>query len=226
MTMNFNKFEFDKIKDYSTILSIGRRRSGKSVNQRELLYYFAKERKVKFFILISPTSNINDDYDFIPEEYRFENFSETLLKNLFKRQELLIKKYGRKKEFATILILDDCIDLSNKRQSNLLSYIFVRGRHLLLYCVCSFQYLKSVELKPSTRQQLDYIFVFKQSNKDTIKLISDEWLGGTDEAREIVDKVPSREKHRTLVIDNTEDTDNLYWYVANLIPPKFRIKKY
>ena len=222
-TRELQKFDFDEIKDYSTILNIGRRRSGKSVNQRELLYYLYKKRKIKFFLLISPTSFINDDYKFIPEEYRFEKFSEKLLNNLFKRQELLIKKYGRRKEFATVLVLDDCIDLSNKRQANLLSYIFVRGRHLLLWCICSFQYIKSVELKPSTRQQLDYIFVFKQSNKDTIKLIDDEWLGG--EGYKYVNEVPSRPLFRTLVIDNTEDEDNLYWYRAELIPKTFKIKK-
>jgi len=221
------RFNLENIKDHSCILSLGKRRSGKSFLQRDIIYnHYCKDKKYKFIILISPTANLNDDYNFIPKEYKFENFSEILLKNLFKRQELLIKKYGKRKDLSVLLILDDCIDLSNKRQSNLLSYIFVRGRHLLISCICGFQYLKSVELKPSTRQQIDYVFCFSQSNKDTIKLVADEWLGGTNEAIDVVKNIPNRKTHKILVIDNTEDEDNLYHYIAEPIPKTFKLKKY
>ena len=222
-----NEFNLDEIKSHSCILCLGRRRSGKSYLQRDIIYnHYHKYKKYKYYVLISPTAYLNSDYDFIPDKCKFESFSELLLTNLFKRQETLIKKYGRKNDLSLLLILDDCIDLSNKRQSNLLSYVFVRGRHLLISCLCSFQYIKSIELKPSTRQQLDYIFVFKQSNKETIKLVNDEFLGGSDEGFSIINTVPNRKEHKILVIDNTEDEDNLYYYKAVEIPKSFKVKTY
>ena len=224
MDRSIQEFDLDSIKPHSCILNLGKRRSGKSYLSRDLIYnHFLKFKKYKFYILISPTAFLNDDYSFIPDEYKFENFSEKLLTSLFNRQTQLIKKYGKKANIDTLLILDDCIDLSNKRQSNLLSYVFVRGRHLKISCLANFQYLKSVELKPSTRQQLDYIFIFGQSNKETIKLISDEWVSG--EGVELISTIPDRETHKIMVIDNTINSDNIYWYRAEEIPKNFKIKK-
>jgi hypothetical protein len=228
-----NSFKPDLMVEHPTILLLGKRRVGKSYLSRDLVYNeFYKNRKYKFFILISPTCFLNDDYNFIPDEWKFERFSTLLLQKLFKRQDDLKKKYKNKGDFNTLLILDDVVGLSNQEQSKLLATILLSGRHRRISIILSLQYLFTKEMSKSCRDCLDYGFIFPQSNTENIKAVVSQWLGGSKEKEkegwEIVKTVPKIENHQILVIDNTkisDKNDNLYSYIAQEIPKKAKIKK-
>jgi len=227
------EFELNSMLEHPAILLLGKRRVGKSYCCRDIVYNeFYKNRKYKFFILISPTAFLNDDYNFLPDEYKFEKFSTLLLQKLFKRQDDLKKKYKNKGDFNLLLILDDVVGLSNQEQSKLLATILLSGRHRRISIILSLQYLFTKEMSKSCRDCLDYAFIFPQSNTENIKAISQQWLGGSKEKEkegfDIINKVPDIDSHRILIIDNTKISsmnDNLYHYTANEIPKMALIKK-
>ena len=225
------QFDYSIIPEYPAILNIAKRRLGKSFLTRDLVFnYFYKIKKYKFFIVISPTCRLNKDYDFIPDDCKFERFSDTLLLKIFERQDNLKKKYGDKGDFNLLLILDDCVGTTNRTQSKLLAQIWNTGRHRKLAIITNLQYLFTQECSKSARDSNDLIFVFQQNNTENIKAIVSQWIGGSKEKEKIgyniIEKVPDGEKHRILVIDNTKIRDNLYHYTAETIPDKAKIKKY
>lgn len=228
-----NSFKLENMLEHPAILLLGKRRVGKSFCCRDIVYNeFYKNRKYKFFILISPTAFLNNDYDFLPDEWKFEKFSTLLLQKLFKRQDDLKKKYKNKGDFNTLLILDDVVGLTNQEQSKLLSHVLLSGRHRRLSIILSLQYLFTKEMSKSCRDCLDYAFIFPQSNTENIKAVCQQWLGGSKEKEkegyQIIKKIPNIETHRILVIDNTkisDKNDNLYNYIAKEIPKKAEIKK-
>ena len=227
------EFKLDKMVKHPAILLLGKRRVGKSYLCKDIVYNeFYKNRKYKFYILISPTAFLNEDYSFIPDEWKFERFSTLLLQKLFKRQDDLKKKYKNKGDFNTLLILDDVVGLSNAQQSKLLATILLSGRHRNISIILSLQYLFTKEMSKSYRDCLDYAFIFPQSNTENIKAVCQQWLGGSKEKEkegyDIIKKVPDIKSHRILVIDNTQisaENDNLYHYTAEEIPKNALIKK-
>ena len=229
-----NLLNINNIKDYPVICCLGKRRSGKTFLIRDLIYnHFVKIKKYKNIILISPTAHIDqsNSYSFIDDKYKFEEFSESLLLNLMKRQAELIKR-DRKGSYNTLLILDDVINMSDKRESKLLASLLVKSRHYRISIILSLQYMKSQEFTPASRDNIDYLFVFPQTSTENIKNISSQWFGGSKEkemkGRQLIESVPDIEDHNILVIDNTEinlDINKMiYEYIAHPIPDKFRLK--
>ena len=227
-------FDLSKMQKYPVICLLGKRRSGKTWAIRDIVYnHFHKQRKYKFVILVSPTARLNEDYAFIPDDFKFEEFSETLLMSLMKRQADLLKK-DKKSAIDTLLILDDVVNLADKSQAGILSSLLVKSRHYRISIILSLQYMKAREFPPASRDNLDYIFVFPQNNKENIRNIVDQWLGGNKEKEEqgyrLVYEVPDYITHRVLVISNTESTHDLRSitssYIAQKIPTNFRIKQY
>ena len=226
-------FELNSMLEHPAILLLGKRRVGKSFACRDIVYNeFYKNRKYKFFILISPTCFLNDDYDFIPNEYKFENMSSLLLNKIFQRQDALKKKYKNKGDFNMLIILDDVVGLANQEQSKLLANVLLAGRHRNISIILSLQYLFTKEMSKSCRDCLDYAFIFPQSNTENIKAICQQWLGGSREKEKdgykIIKEIPDISKHQVLVIDNTKissENDNLYKYIAEEIPKTAKIKK-
>ena len=222
-------FDTDTIPDYPVICLLGKRRSGKTYAIADLCYYhFHRKKRYKMVILISPTARLNTDYDFIPDAQKFESFTDTLLESLMKRQADLIKR-DKKSEIDILLILDDVVNLADKSQSHMLSSLLVKSRHYRISIILSLQYMKAREFPPASRDNLDYIFIFPQNNKENIKSIVEQWLGGTKEKElqgyRIVDEVPDFESHRVLVINNTDVGKSVEqmcsYYIAKKIPQKW-----
>ena len=222
-------FEFNTIKKYPVICLIGKRRSGKSYMIRDLLYnHFHKQRKYKNIMLISPTSNMNTDYDLIPNKNKFENFSSDLLEGLMERQKKLIKD-DPKGKYDTCIVLDDVVNMSDKNEARILSGLLVKSRHYRISVILSLQYLKSREFPPASRDNIDYAVIFKQHNKENVKNIVEQWLGGDPQIEELgyrmTTKIPDVSSHRVLIIDSSEFGENIkeftYQYIADKIPKKF-----
>ena len=231
---NIRNYNLETLPKYSVWASVGRRKSGKSTLTQELLYHAYKKEGFKYFIVISPTSKINEDYNFLDDSVKFDKFSPSLIHAIMKRQEELIKN-DKKGTHDLVLVLDDLAN-STSGDGKLISSLIMRGRHLRIKIFMSYQALKGLtEFKPIVRDNLDVVAIFKQSNHHNKKLIVEEFLSLGDkeqqkEALEILDTIPNREEHRCLIIDVGNITDDysdfLFQYVANIIPNTFKIPLY
>lgn len=226
-----NEFNYDMVKKYPVMVNLGRRRVGKSVLTKDQVYnYHVKRARTPFIILVSPTGVFNTDYDYLEPKYKFDAFTEPLLEGLLLRQRKLIETEP-KGDYDTLLILDDIVKSGNKRQIDLLSRLLTLSRHYRLSIILNIQYLKSSEFSPTMRDNVDYMFIFKQNNYDNKKNIVEQWLSLKKDSKhlgyEIIEDIP--QDYRVMVIDNTlitnDYTDFVFHYTADIetIPKNFKI---
>lgn len=230
--MNIKEFNYDIVKRHPVFVNLGRRRVGKSVLTRDQVYnYHIKIQKTPFIMLVSPTGVFNNDYDYLEPKYKFEAFTESLLEGLLMRQKRLIET-DPKGDFDTLLILDDVVKSGNKKQIDLLSKLLTLSRHYRISIILNIQYLKSSEFSPTMRDNVDYMFIFRQNNLENQKSIVEQWLSLNKENKlagyKLVESIPKQ--YRIMVIDNTLITDDymdfVYHYTADIneIPKNFKIK--
>lgn len=163
----------------SNSLFIGCTNSGKTHSFTYLFKTIAC--KFNYGILISPTANLNYDYDFMPSEYIHEEFNEEIIKNIIMIQDnkvkLAMKKYGENdyKNYVPncFIIIDDSIGLINFQHS-IFNSLFAKSRHLFISIFVLIQHVNA--LSPCIRINSSYICITKISdnNIDTIfKMIPD-----------------------------------------------------
>ena len=88
MDLELKKFDLRKIKDDAVIAAIGRRRTGKSVVLKDILYH---KRHIPFGTVISATEEANEYYGkFIPKSYIFHEFNSKIIENVLKRQKIVL----------------------------------------------------------------------------------------------------------------------------------------
>ena len=145
----------------SFILLASKRRSGKSVLCKDILLNIINNDDISFVVLFSQTSKLNEDYDFIPEKFRFKHDQmETEIQNIISFQEKKIleykkKKKNKKKQIHGIIILDD---IKINSRSNELIYMATMARHYNIAVILSVQFPKKI-VDTSIRSNLDYCFV-------------------------------------------------------------------
>lgn len=230
-TFEIKPYDINTLARYCVWSNIGRRKSGKSTLTRLIAYNSYKKDGFKYFIVISPTARVNNDYDFLDNTVKFTKFTHTLILNIMKRQEDLIKA-DTKGNHDLVLILDDLAN-STEGSGKLISTLIMRGRHLRIRIIMNYQALKGLtEFKPIIRDNLDVIAIFKQSNYHNQKILVEEYLSLGDkeqqkEALEIIQTIPNREEHKCLVLDLCNITDDyadfIFEYQADLIPDTFNI---
>ena len=90
LDLELKKFDIRKISDDAVIAAIGRRRTGKSIILKDILY---NKRHIPFGTVISGTEAANEFFsDFIPKTYIFHEYDKKIINNVLKRQINLIKK--------------------------------------------------------------------------------------------------------------------------------------
>ena len=229
MDYKINEFDFSEMPKYSTITILASRRSGKSVITRYILIHeFIKRRKLKNFVIVSPTMH-NNDYNFMDDKYKFTSFDKDFLDKILERQLHLIKT-DPDGEHDLVLILDDIVKSTNNQTKDLLSRLYTLSRHYRLYIILVSQSLRH-ELTPIIKFNSDIVVVFASRNYDNKKEISDLWLGfGKKEDRdngfEIMDSVALG--YRAMIINNTvhsnDPSDIIHYYEVDynkLIPRNF-----
>lgn len=227
--MDINEFEFENIKRFSTMVFCAPRRAGKSTFIVELLYkHFMKKKKIKNFLIISPTA-FNEDYQFIDSRFKKTELNEDVLKDILIEQEKKITT-DPAGDHEMVIVLDDILKSTNGKTKDMLERIFILGRHYQLNILLSVQNIRA-EYTVSMRMNSDYVVVYQSANRNNKKEVHELWLSLGDkesEARgyELLSKIPN--KYRTMVIDNTsvikEDySDFVTYYQANMdvVPKKF-----
>ena len=75
------------------------------------------------------------------------------------------------------------------------------ARHYRIAIIANLQYMKAQEFNPTMRDNLDFLFVFSQSNHDTKLEVVKQWLGVGDKRDGLEVLEQTAQQYRTLVID-------------------------
>ena len=227
--MDIEEFDFQDIKPYSTMVFVAPRRAGKSTFIIQLLYqHFIQKKKVKNFLIISPTA-FNPDYQFIDDMYKKTELNEEVLEDILYDQQ---KKIGQDPEgdHELTIVLDDILKSTNGKTKDMLERIFILGRHYRLNILLSVQNIRA-EYTVSMRMNTDYVVIYQSTNKNNKKEVSELWLSLGEKDMEkvgygLLTTIPK--KYRTMVIDNTSIIKENYgdfvsYFEASLdvVPKKF-----
>lgn len=203
--ITIKKFDITKIQKDSIIITIGKRRTGKSFLIKDILYH---NRDIPVGMVISHTDHLSHFYDkFIPSMFIHKNFSSSILKNLFKRQEKAIK--DKWEDPHVFLLLDDCLaDSQHWSKDEGIKEIFFNGRWYKILFILSMQ--APMGIPPALRTNIDYTFILKNNNAADREKIYKHYAGVFG-SKDIFNKVldDCTEDYNCLVIDNTTHSNRL-----------------
>ena len=149
--------------------------SGKS----HILKYLVESEKRKFnkIYCICPTEKINRFYsDLInDDECIFDSYNEKWVEKLIDKMTEINANKKPKERKNILLILDDIVSDHNFHQSPTLKKLFIRGRHINIAIILTFQYLNLIP--PVARNNIDCLFV-GQMNKQSVDLLCSEFISG------------------------------------------------
>jgi hypothetical protein len=224
MKLELKKFDPSKIASDSVVVFIGKRNTGKSYCMKDILNY---HRDIPVGVVVSPTERANGYFEkFIPKMLIYDECEENTLKKYLDRQISITtekkreqKKFGNSKiDARSFLILDDC--LYDKRWINNINIrsIFMNGRHYKIFFLITMQH--ALGLPPVLRNNIDYIFIFRNNILKEKQKIYDNYAGmfPTFEAfNQVMNQ--TTENFECLVIDNKVQSnkleDQVFWYKAS-----------
>jgi len=157
------EFNTDNIKTDSTIVAIGKRRTGKTWVFRNIMYLMRD--KFEAGIVISQTDELNHFWSqYIPEKYIYKKYDPTILEAVFRRQKRILNDNSltdeeKEKQAPFFILLDDVISDSSIRYDDSMTELFVAGRHYKLFVLITTQYAKAIS--PILRANTDYCFIMK-----------------------------------------------------------------
>ena len=213
-SISLRKFNMRLIADDSIVAYIGKRRSGKSFCLKDMLYHL---KDIPCGTVISPTEKYNPFFaDFIPKTYHHDEYNDIIVKDIHKRQEMLIKKKIPGADERFFLILDDCLADNSWAKSKWIRSVFMNGRHLKLFFVFTSQYPLGVP--PNLRGNIDYSFLMHERNYQNRRKLFDCYASVFPSFDDFCKTMDSLEEFECLVIKNTGNTSNLedcvFWYKA------------
>ena len=153
---------------------LAKRNSGKSC----LLKHLVQSEKHMFskIYCICPTEKINKFYsDIISDECIFDSYDEKWVDKLINKMTEINSNKSQKERKNVLLILDDIVSDHNFHQSPSLKKIVIRGRHINIAVILTFQYLNLVP--PVCRNNMDFLFC-GQMNKQSVDLLMSEFISG------------------------------------------------
>lgn len=225
----------EKIKRGSTCVVLGKRRSGKTILQRQLLHDLYKDRGR---VVVFTGSEEGKEFfpQFVDDSYIYDGFPDEVIDRCFHGQKQQKRKYGGKREgkeegpappdLDMACVLEDLSFDTKVMKSKQLSELFHNGRHMNMTVIMAVQYVMS--MPPKIRSNIDYVFIFKDNNVMNRRNIHKSWGGVINsfvEFDEIMQAVT--DDHRCMVIDNTSQKSSpdqcLYWYKARVDLPPFRV---
>jgi len=231
MKLELKRFNISTITDDKVVVMIGKRNTGKSYLIKDLLYY---HHDLPIGTVISGTESANHFYgDIIPKVFIHHEFANTVVDNVVKRQQLILKKINQEKTMynrsnidpRAFMILDDCLYDSSWTKDKNVRALFMNGRHLKMFFVIAMQY--PLGIPPNLRTNIDFIFILRENIVANRKRIYDNYAGMFP-TFEIFCQVMDQctENYECLVIDNTTKSnkleDTVFWYKADQTP-EFRV---
>jgi hypothetical protein len=210
-SLAIKKFNPRKMTPHAVILMIAKRRSGKSVLVKDLMYYLRHD--ILTGVAMSGTESGNGFYgSWIPPVFVYSDFDKEALQRLVNRQKKMTK-LG--KATPVFVILDDLGFDRKIMTDKLIRELFLNGRHYKITLFMCLQY--ALDIPPALRSNIDVVIVMKENvfreklYKNFFQIVPNFSMFNT-----IMDSVT--ENHGALVLDNTSSSsklaDNIYWYRA------------
>lgn len=210
------KFDPRKMTPHAVVLMIAKRRSGKSVLVKDLMYY--KRKELLTGVAMSGTESGNGFYgEWIPPVFVYSDFDKEALQRLVDRQKKMTKAG---KAMPVFVILDDLGFDRKIMTDKLIRELFLNGRHYKITLFLCLQY--ALDIPPALRSNIDVVIVLKENvfreklYKNFFSMVPNLGTFNT-----IMDSVTA--DHGALVLDNTSHssklTDNIFWYRAKLDRP-------
>jgi hypothetical protein len=225
-SVSIKPFDLRTLPRNATILVYGKRRSGKSVLVRNIMY---KHRDIPSGIVISQSEETNPFYrKFIPQSYIYERYDSVRMKQIYEHQVKAVKKdSGPCPENNFFIVMDDVLsDVRAWKTDETLQRAMFNGRHANIFLVIVMQYC--LALPPAIRSNFDYVFIFKDIIPANRKRLYENFAGiiGTFENfNRIMDEVTK--DHGCLVIklcgDSNSWKDCVFWLKAKIIDRTFRV---
>ena len=160
---DLKEFNTDDIRIDSTVVAIGKRRTGKTWVFRNIMYLMRD--KFQAGIVISQTDELNHFWSqYIPEKYIYKKYDSTILEAVFRRQKRILNDNSltdeeKEKQAPFFILLDDVISDSSIRYDDAMTELFVAGRHYKLFVLITTQYAKAIS--PILRSNTDFCFIMK-----------------------------------------------------------------
>lgn len=222
--LRVRKFDPATLKPHRIIIVVGKRGTGKSVLQRDLLYQLAE--KLDFGLAMTPTEESAETFrQHMPDSWIYNGFSTAKLDTMLHMQRELVK---HKKARSLFIVLDDCMYDKKILKGIGIRDLFMNGRHLNITLCNAVQYV--MDMGPDLRTQVDYVFALREniiSNKTKLWKYFFGMFEKYDDFSKVMDKCT--ENHGALVMDNTTGSCNvedcIFWYKAKYDLPEFKIGK-
>lgn len=193
---------------------IGRRRSGKSILTKDILYNL---RHIPVGIVISHTEKLLKFFcQFIPKMFIYDRYSKAILEKLLERQSEAVENNWKDPE--CFVLFDDCFSKDSEiSRDEKINEIFFNGRHYKITFLMTMQSPRG--LGTGTRSNIDYVFLFKTDNESDREIIFKNYAGvfpNKNIFRKIMDAVT--QNYTCLVIDYTTGSnkleDKIFFYKA------------
>lgn len=227
-SIDLREFNMASIKDPSTLLWIGKRKTGKSFCVRDFLWY---HQDVPVVTAISGSEESNSFYgDLIPKSLTFPDYTSDIVQRVLDRQQKVIEK-KREPKYAKldermIFIMDDLMhNVKEWIKDPNIRYISMNGRHKRMFWILTMQYVLGIP--PAFRTNIDYVFIMRENLVQNRRRLYEAFCGmfpTYDVFSQVMDKVT--ENYGCLVVANNARSNNLldqvFWYRAREHPP-FRL---
>lgn len=218
-------FQLSWMKNDATVISIGKRRSGKSWLSREIIYEMST-RGMPHGQIYSGTEHVNPFFGkFFPSSFIDKEFTDQKLKVVFKSQKRRIRKQaaatgredGRNMQNSFLLVFDDMMsDDDIWKKSKYFRKLYVEGRHVNIFFMQTLQYV--LGLPPALRDNVDYVFLFATDDKKALEKMHTNYAGIFPSFSMFKDVMAQcTQNHGCLVIDKTASgslTDKVFFYRA------------
>jgi len=221
--LELKKFDPSKIASDSVVVFIGKRNTGKSYCMKDILNY---HRDIPVGVVISPTERANGYFEkFIPKMLLYDECEDTTIKKFLDRQIKITTE--KKKELKrngssqidprAFFILDDCLYDKKWLNNTSIRSLFMNGRHYKVLFILTLQH--SLGLPPVLRNQIDYVFLFRNNILREKEKIYNNYAGMFP-SFEVFNQVMTQttENYECLVIDNKSQSnkleDQVFWYKA------------
>lgn len=185
--MIIKQFDVSKIQKDAAIMIVGKRGSGKSWLIKHLCYVFKNVGTVKAYS--TADSGLSA---FIPDSFISRDYNEDDLKEFIDARTRVVAKrrkktpepgrYEKRLKDICAIIFDDVATLLSNHVDRTFLGLFTDGRHkdfLIIYSIQNF-----MKVNNACRDNMDYLFMFKEHNTKTLKNIYEQCLGGMCTFRE------------------------------------------
>lgn len=218
---SIKKYDPTSAPEHLVVVSIAKRRSGKSFLLRDFLY----NHRHRYFagIVMSGTEEGNRFYERevgIPTQFIYNDFDEDALQRVVDMQRKMTVEGTVKPIFV---ILDDLAFDRKVWGKPLIRQLLMNGRHWKISVYITLQYF--LEVSPAFRANIDLIVLLKDNlHRERLYKTFFQMLPNFAMFNTIMDSCT--ENYKALILDNASNSTKLseciYWYKAKDRPP-FRI---